>query len=146
MNNSRAKLVTHLESKRRLFQDMEKTLIEQENLLKKKEFDGFRDKSEMIDSIIEKIKNIDYDIARLESDDTSLSRMAISGDDEIKKILDGIIKISKRNYGLMDELAEILNKSYQDLKEKLGDTVEMSKISGYKTSTQPSPVYFDKTS
>lgn len=125
---------------------MEKILIEQENLLKNRELDGFRDKSENIDSIIEKIKNTDYDIARLESDYTSLSGMLNSGDDEIKRILDGIIKISKRNYGLMDKLAENLKKSYQDLKEELGDTVEMGKISGYKTATQPSPVYFDKTS
>jgi len=144
VNNPKAKIVELLESKRRLFEDMEKILTEQKNLLKEKELHGFRDKSEIVDDIIEKIKNVDYDIACLESDDENLSRMIDAGDDEVKKILNDIIKILRRNHSLMDELTGDLKKCYQELKRELGDTVEMGRISGYKTATQPAPVYFDK--
>ncbi|UCC79415.1 MAG: hypothetical protein JSW64_14275 [Candidatus Zixiibacteriota bacterium] len=146
MDKSKANLVRLLKAKKSLFEDMEKILLEQKNLLGKKEIEGFRGKCEIVDEIIEKIKNIDYDIACLETDDVSLSGMLNSGDKEIKKILGSITGISKRNFELMDELTERLKMSYRDLKGELGETVEMSKIGGYKTATQPSPVYFDKTS
>jgi chromosome segregation ATPase len=146
VNKSRAKLVRLLEAKRSLFEEMNKILLEQKNLLVEKEIEEFRERCETIDDIIEKIKNIDYDIARLETDDMSLSGMLNSGDSEIKKILGSVTRISKRNFDLIDELTERLKTSCRDLKGELGDTVEMSKIGGYKAATQPSPVYFDKTS
>lgn len=146
MNKSRADLVRLLESKRNLFENMENILLEQKKLLEKKEIEEFRERCATVDNIIEKIKNIDYDIARHETDDISLSGMLNSGDSEIKKILGGLTRISKRNFDLVDELTERLKMSSQQLREELGETVEMSKIGGYKSATQPSPVYFDKTS
>jgi hypothetical protein len=139
-------LLSLLESKRGLFKDMEKVLNAQKKLLAENEFDRFCDKSDDVDGIIEKIKNVDYDIAYLESGDESLSRMINTGNVEVKKLLNDIIKISKRNHDLVDELTEKLNKSYQHLKKELGDTVDRCRIGGYKTAAQPSPVYFDKTS
>lgn len=135
-----------LESKRRLFEDMERIRLEQKELLDKSRFDEFYARSENVDAIIDRIKNIDYDIARLESDDLNLAGMMNSGDTEIKKTMYGIVRLSKRNNDLTGELIETLKKSSSRLKEELGDTVEMSKIGGYKTAVQPSPAYFDKTS
>ena len=71
--------------------------------------------------------------------------MIKSGDYEVKKIVTDIIQISRRNHDLIGELTDILNKSYRDLKAELEDTMEMSKIGGYKTVKNPSSVYFDKT-
>ena len=57
---------------------------------------------------IEKIKNIDYDIARLESDDLNIAGMVNSGDDEVKKLVHGIIRLSRKNNDLTGQLIETL--------------------------------------
>lgn len=145
MSNSKAKLGRLLELKLKLFENMEKNLVEQKKHLDEKEYDRFCAKSGEIDNIIEMVKSADYDIARLESIDESVAGMVNSNDKEIKTIINKIIKISRKNHKLMDELAEKLNDSYHELKDALGDTIEMGKIRGYKTVTTPSPVYFDKT-
>jgi len=146
VSSPKKSLLNLLESKRSLFEDMGKVLVAQKKILVENKFDKFHDKCEKVDDIIEEIKNVDYDIAYLESGDESLSRMINAGNVEVKELLNDIIKISKRNHQLMDGLAEKLNESYQHLKEELGDTVDKCRISGYKTATQPSPVYFDKIS
>jgi lipopolysaccharide biosynthesis regulator YciM len=146
VNNSKANLVKLLELKLDLFENMGKILTEQKNHLDKKEIDRFCEKSDEVDNIIEKVKNADYDIARLESIDERVAGMVNSDDDEIRKIVNSILKISRKNHKLLDELTDKLNDSYQDLKDALGDTFETGKIRAYKTVTQPSPVYFDKTS
>ena len=144
MRNTKTDLIKLLESKRQLFEKMQIILNEQKQLLIEKELDKFFKKSEMVDNIIGKIKNIDYDIARRESEDENPLKMVYSDDTEVKILLEDIMTISKRNRSLIDQLTEDLKKSYRELKEELGDTVAMSRIEGYKTATKPSPVYFDK--
>jgi lipopolysaccharide biosynthesis regulator YciM len=146
VNNSKAKLVRLLELKLDLFENMGNILTEQKEHLDKKEIDRFCEKSDEVDNLIEKVKNADYDIARLESIDESVAGMVNSDDDEIRKIVNSILRISRKNQKLMDELADKLNDSYQDLKDALGNAFETGKIRTYKNVTQPSPAYFDKTS
>ena len=147
MNNPKAKLAKLLDSKLNLFEKMEIFLLEQKHHLEEKKYAAFREKSDDIDIIIANIKNIDYDIARCESNDDEIADLINSGkDDEIRAKLHEAMRIAERNHDLMDELAGKLRYLQDELKEALGDNIEMSKISGYKAITQPSPVYFDKTS
>jgi len=140
--NSKAKLAKHLELKLGLFKNMEKILIEQNDLLDHKETEAFRRKSDDVDRIIEKVKAVDYDIARLESIDESVAGIANSDDHEIRKTVNQILKISRRNNRLLDEIAEKLNDYYRNLEDMPENGAELGKIRGYKTVTQPYPVYF----
>ena len=147
MNNPKAKLAKLLDSKLQLFEKMEIFLLEQKHLLEEKDFDAYRKKSADIDAIIANIKNIDYDIARCESNDDEITALINSGkDSEIQARLGEAVKIAERNHELMDELSNKLKYLQGELKDALGDNIEMSKIGGYKSLSQPSPVYFDKTS
>jgi hypothetical protein len=142
--NSKGKLAKHLELKLSLFKNMEKILVEQTDLLDQKEIDRFRGKSDDVDRIIEKVKTVDYDIARLESTDESVAGMANSDDQEIRKTVNKILKISRRNNRLLDEIAEKLSNYYRNLKDMPENGAELGRIRAYKTVTEPYPVYFEK--
>ena len=146
MGNPRSGILKLLESKRQLFEEIEKNRQEQLELLKDSSYERFYAGTAAVDHIIEKIKNIDYDIARLESDEFSLAGLVDSGDIEVKKLVYSIIKLAKKNNDLTGELINSLRKSHTELKAELDSTVEMSQIGGYKPSDRPSPAYFDKTS
>lgn len=150
MNQSKDKdkLVKLLEGKCKLLGNMEEILTEQKELLESDKFSSFQDKSDYVDQVIENVKNIDYDMARLESISDDLSNFMTGNDNapEIKKILTNAFKSAKNSHDLIIELVKSLSESHKAIKEELGDTVAMSSISGYKPAVAPSPVYLDETS
>lgn len=145
MSKSRVNLAKLLELKLSLLKNLEKILVEQIDLLDEKEIDRFCKKSDDLDIIIEKVKTVDYDIARLESIDESVAGIVNSSDLEIRDTVNKILKSSRKNNRLLDEIAKKINDSYRDLKDMPGNRIEMGKIRAYKTVTQPYPVYFEKT-
>lgn len=137
-----------LEAKCNIFGNMEEILTVQKELLKDGNFNAFRDKSGQVDKVIEQIKNIDYDIARLESSYDDFSNFVTGNDNapEIKKIPINAFQSVKNSQDLLMELVKTLSESHKAIKDELGDIVAMSSISGYKPAVAPSPVYLDKTS
>ena len=137
-----------LEAKCNLFENMEETLAEQKELLENGNFDSFQDKSGHVDKVIEKVKNIDYDIARMELISDEFSNFMTGNDNapEIKKILINAFQSAKNSQDLLIELVKTLSESHKAIKNELGDTVAMRRISGYKPAVAPSPVYLDETS
>ncbi len=137
-----------LEDKCNLFGSMEEILTEQKELLENGNFNSFQNKSGQVDKVIEKVKNIDYDIARLESSYDDFSNYVTGNDNapEIKKILINAFHSVKNSHDLLIELVKTLSESRNAIKDELGDTVAMSSISGYKPAVAPSPVYLDETS
>jgi hypothetical protein len=146
VDNSKAKLIKFLESKRCHLEGMEKTLIEQAELIRKQKFDDFREKSEHLDHVIEIIKNIDYEIARIETDDLNLSGMINSGDSDVRKVIGGIIRVSRKNLGLMSELSDTLTETYRLVKEECGDNIEKGELRGYEGNSGAASVYYNNSS
>lgn len=142
------KLKKLLEAKCNLFGNMEEILTEQKELLESGKFSTFQDKSGHVDKVIEKVKNIDYDIAKLESSYDDFSNFVTGNDNapEIKNILINAFQSVKNSQDLLMELVKTLSESHKAIKDELGDIVAMSSISGYKPAVAPSPVYLDETS
>jgi hypothetical protein len=117
VNNPRARLAKLLDSKLRLFEKMEIFLIEQKHLLEERNFDAFRERSDNVDIIIGRIKDIDYDLARCESNDDEIAELINSNKDgEIQARLREAVKIAERNHDLMDEVSARLKSLKGELK------------------------------
>jgi hypothetical protein len=147
VNNPRARLAKLLDSKLRLFEKMEIFLIEQKHLLEERNFDAFRERSDNVDIIIGRIKDIDYDLARCESNDDEIAELINSNKDgEIQARLREAVKIAERNHDLMDEVSARLKSLKGELKGAPGKNIEAAGLGGYKPVNHPSPAWFDKTS
>jgi hypothetical protein len=145
MKNPEDKLKGLLESRCDLYSKMQKLLSEQKELLEQKNIDGFNGKCDDGDKIVSALKNIDYEIARLESigDITE----AAKGDHENKKLrnlLNRAVEYARKNEVLAKELAGHLTEARQEIREKLEGTITMSRIGGYRPFSANHPIYVDK--
>jgi hypothetical protein len=134
-----------LESKCALFKKMETLLVEQKKLLERNDIDGLNSKSRESDEIVAALKDIDYEIARLES---QADFAEIAGDRhedrELKNLLNKAIGYARKNEALTKELAERLMQARREIKEKIEGTVTMSRITGYRPYSTNPPIYVDK--
>lgn len=134
-----------LESKCTLFKKMETLLLEQKELLEQNDIDGLNSKCREGDKIVAALKDIDYEIARLESEADS-AEIARGGheDKELKILLNKAIGYARKNEALTRELAGRLMEARREIREKIEDTVTMSQISGYRPYSTNPPIYVDK--
>ena len=134
-----------LESKCALFKKMETLLIEQKKLLERNDIEGLNGKSRETDEIVASLKDIDYEIARLESEADFAEIMAGGHEDKkLKILLNKAIGYARKNEALTRELAKRLMQARREIKEKIEGTVNMSRISGYRPYSTNPPIYVDK--
>lgn len=134
-----------LESKCALFKKMETLLVKQKKLFLQNDIDALNSKSRESDEVVAALKNIDYEIARLESDADFAKIMAGGHEDrESKILLNKAIGYARKNEALTRELAEHLLQARGEIREKIEGTVTMSRISGYRPYSTNPPIYVDK--
>lgn len=145
MKNREDKLKGLLESKCDLFNEMQKLLSEQKELLEQKNIDGFNSKCDDGDKIVSALKNIDYEIARLESiSDVTAAAKGDHSNEKLRNLLNRAVGYAQQNEALARELAGRLTDSRREIMDELEGTVTMSRIGGYRTFSENHPIYVDK--
>ncbi len=134
-----------LESKCALLKKMETLLLERKELLDQNDIDGLNSKCHEGDKIVDALKDIDYEIARLESETDSI-KITRGGREskELKNLLNKAIGFARKNEALTKELADRLMEARQKIREKLEGTVTLSQINGYRPYSANPPIYVDK--
>ncbi len=145
MKNPEDKLKGLLESKCELFNKMQKLLSEQKELLEQNDIAGFNGKCDDGDKIVTTLKNIDYEIARLESIGDIMEAAKSDPDNEkLRNLLNRAVEYAGENEMLIRELAGRLTGARREIMEELESTVTMSRIGGYKPFSANHPIYVDK--
>lgn len=145
MKSCADKFMCLLESKCDLFKKMQTLFLEQKELLEKNDIAGFNSRCDEGDKIVAALKDIDYEIARLEST-AGLTETAKENHDagRLKNLLDKATGYARKNETVARELAARLTGAHQEIREKLEGTVLMSQVGGYRPFSANSPIYVDK--
>jgi len=139
------RLQQSLEKKLSHFEIMEDLLLKQKQMLDKNDYRGFDKLCDEVDSIVRLLKDLDYEIAILESTvDPDSERTEITLDGGLRKLIFEVRAKALENRQFLDSLAESLLDSKDKVKKELEETVALGKISGYKPIIADRPVYFDK--
>lgn len=134
-----------LECKCDLFNKMQKLLSEQKELLEQNNIDGFNSKCDDGDKIVSALKNIDYEIARLESiGDITEAAKSDPDNEKLRNLLDRAVEYAGESEALIRELAGRLTGARREIMEELESTVTMSRIGGYRPFSTNQPIYVDK--
>lgn len=145
MKSSIDKFKGLLESKCNLFKKMQTLILEQKELLEQNDIDGLNSKCHHGEEIVAALKDIDYEIARLESETDSIEILKGGRENkELKNLLNKAIGYAKKNEALTKELAGRLMEARQEIREKLDGTVTLSQINGYRPYSTNYPIYVDK--
>lgn len=145
MSRDKENLKKQLKIKSSCLDDMSEVLVSQKKLINQNDFNRFCDLCGRADNIIEMMRNADYEIAIIESrSDETIQGGELLTDDEIGGLIDELRGKAEKNNELLSELAVTLAESREKVKQELGDTVNMSRIAGYRPGAINSPVYFDK--
>ncbi|MEE9555563.1 MAG: hypothetical protein V3W18_14850 [candidate division Zixibacteria bacterium] len=144
MNDYISELTGQLKIKRNHIIDMEKLLHQQEIQLDNRDYEGFGQICHKVDRIVAELKNIDYEIAVLESSNTSDNHLNPYEDQKIADIISQMKEKAEENKALLNKLAGRLIESRITLRKELDNTVAMGRISGYRPFENNSPVYYDK--
>jgi len=135
------KLENLLAEKLDLIRRMEAILNEEIAQLSEKTLDDLSLRINLNDEAITAIKNIDYEISRIEAGEGSeASQMSAKA----KLLIADIIDITRRNESKIVELIEKLNEMKGKAKEGLVNTVKGGQISGYKPSKDSRAYFVDK--
>lgn len=136
-----------MRSKQALFETMEKLLLEQESLLADGEFQKLNEKSDEVEKVISEIKNLDYEMAMIESTG-EISEVSGTSDrvNRLDNVPDRINDLARRNQTILGKIADNLAEARDKIRLELGETVAMNRIKGYLFHTATAPVFFDQKS
>ncbi len=145
MKSPEDKLKGLLESRCDLFNKMQKLLSEQKELLEQNNIAGFNSKCDDGDKIVTTLKNIDYEIARLESiGDITEAAKGDPDNEKLRNLLNRAVEYARENEALTRELAGRLTGARREIMEELEGTVTMSRIGGYRPFSTNHAIYVDK--
>lgn len=138
-------LKIHLQKKRSRLEDMEKIFHIQDQRLDENDHVVFGRLCDRVDGIILELKNIDYEIARLESSSEVESVIYDSlHDNELACLFAEIGEKARRNDDLLRRLADKLIISKGEIKKELDNTVAGRQLKGYRPFERENPIYYDK--
>ena len=146
MSDYISELTGHLQAKQNYIIEMEKLLRQQEILFEQMDYIGFGEICNKVDRIVVELKNLDYEIAILESSMTQRAEPYDPFEDEkITALLARIKGKAEDNRELLNGLAGKLVESRNRVRKELDDTVALGRISGYRPYEKNIPVYSDET-
>ena len=145
MDGLSIKMKEQLEAKLAHINNMEKILRRQNELIDADDFTEFDKLCDQADRVVAEMKNIDYEIAILESSSDSGSKSIDPlKDAQISGLFSEMLGKAENNRELLSTLAEKLIESKNRIRKELDNTVALRQISGYMPYNQNTPVYFDK--
>jgi hypothetical protein len=137
----REKIKAGFEHKLALLEEIKQQIEQEKSLLANEQMHEFLNACNNVNKMLEQIKTVDYEIARLESFSDNDN---YSADLQIKILIDKIVAISCENHNSIGELTAEAEKKKNGLKTELKDTVKLQSIGGYKPFTGTQSVYFDR--
>ncbi len=136
-----------LEAKYNLMKMMQDVISEQETMFKEKDWDRLNTRCTDVENMISKLKDIDFEIARLEDQMGETKIIDLAGGMEAYRVFfDNISELAQKNRSAIIKLAKNMENARNDVKKQLNEIVANCQIGGYRPYSDEQPYYIDKQS
>lgn len=142
LNQLERELVFILKEEYSFYQSLFIMLDKQKDLLKFNKEDHLLELFAEIERCYKRIKKSEEKISVLKNKNHNIFRLA-SALPEIKKIVNSIVTLVKKNISLVQESEVYMNERYQRIKSEIGDLKNSKKILQYMKENDPSPQFVD---
>jgi len=136
------KLITALKEEFSFYQALYITLDKQRDSIKFNRDDHLLDLFAEIERCHRRINKSQETIAELKRQDPKIFRLA-AAHPEVRKIVNSIATMVKKNMSLVSDSEEYLQERYQRIKAELGELKNSKRIMQYMTDGNPTPQFVD---
>ncbi|RKX19604.1 MAG: hypothetical protein DRP35_07430 [Candidatus Zixiibacteriota bacterium] len=142
LNQLERELIFILKEEYSFYQSLFIMLDKQKDLLKYNKEDHLLELFAEIERSYKRIKKSEDKISTLKNKNPNIFRLAAALP-EVKKIVNSIVTLVKKNVRLVQESEEYMNKKYQRIKSEIGGLKNSEKILQYMRDNEPSPQFVD---
>lgn len=135
-------LIFILKEEYSFYQSLFIMLDKQKDLLKYNKEDHLLELFAEIERCHKRIKKSEDKISTLKNKNPNIFRLAAALP-EVKKIVNSIVTMVKKNINLVQQSEVYMNERYQRIKTEIGDLKNSKKILQYMRDTEPSPQFVD---
>ncbi|MFH1687161.1 MAG: hypothetical protein ABIE70_06510 [bacterium] len=135
-------LIFALKEEYSFYQSLYLTLDKQRDSIRFNKDERLLDLFTEIERCHQRIKRSEEKIAQLKARDPKLFKLA-SAHPEVRKLVNSIATMVKKNVSLVAECEEYLQGRYKRIKEELGELQNSRKILQYMQQSDPSPQFVD---
>ena len=142
LNQLERELIFILKEEYSFYQSLFIMLDKQKDLLKYNKEDHLLELFAEIERSYKRIKKSEDKISALKNKNPNIFRLAAVLP-EVKKVVNSIVTLVKKNISLVQESEEYMNEKYQRIKSEIGDLKNSKKILQYMRDNEPSPQFVD---
>ncbi len=142
LNQLERELIFILKEEYSFYQSLFIMLDKQKDLLKYNKEDHLLELFAEIERSYKRIKKSEDKISTLKNKNPNIFRLAAVLP-EVKKIVNSIVTLVRKNINLVQESEEYMNEKYQRIKSEIGDLKNSEKILQYMRDNEPSPQFVD---